>query len=87
MSPEIAQLIQLVLIPLLGVVGFVGIRIFKAIDRLYGKIDDFRADFDRRFGEVNMRVGLHAERLSRLEAFHALDLHQRMQNNSVSPED
>jgi len=63
---------------LMGVLAFIGVRIFKNIDMLNEsiqkfqseidhRIDNFRRDFDTRCDTVHKRINLHSERIVKLE--------------------
>ena len=78
------ELIELIITVLLGLVAFIGIRIFKHIDKLAEtikefqrdidqRIDQFRRDFDARCDKVYSRVNNQGERLARLETLQQLN--------------
>lgn len=78
------ELIEVIITTLLGLVAFIGVRIFRHIDKLTEtvkefqrdidkRIDQFRRDFDDRCDKVYTRVNHQGERLARLETYHEIN--------------
>lgn len=64
---ESIHIIEILILIVVSLIGFIGLRVYNQLDKLFDKIDEFEHGFDLKCDTVNKRLTGHAERIARIE--------------------
>ena len=65
---ELQHITEILIVVLLSIIGFIGVRIFSSIDLLFKKLDSLSDDFDEKCDTVNDKINQHAIEIATLKA-------------------
>lgn len=67
---DAAHITEIIIITLLSLIGFIGIRIFASIDKLFTKVDDLDKSFNSKCDAVTGRINDHALKIQECDYKH-----------------